>query len=142
MEISKLSSNKVLKQTSSISNKKLEKGFSEEFGSANKRERDRHLSKLLEEIKKKGKRVIDTHSVEAVHEYKSHIKEYLSLVLKDAYRIEKLRSIYNGNPSTLVEIVNEELNQLAQTVLVQEKGTISVVSKIEYIEGLLIDTYQ
>lgn len=142
MEISKLSSSKHIKQSSSISNKKLGKDFSEEFGSAAKRERDRQLNRLFEEIKKKGKQILETHSINAVHDYKNNIKEYLSLVLKDAYRVEKLRSIYSGNPATLVEIINEELNELAQTVLVQEKGTIAVVSKIEHIEGLLLDTYE
>lgn len=142
MEISKLSPGKQVKHTSGISNKKLDKDFAEEFGSAGKRERDRHLGKLLEEIKKKGRRIIETGSITAVHDYKKNIKEYLSLVLKDAYRVEKLRSIYNGNPATLVEIINDELNQLAQTILIEEKGTIAVVSRIEHIEGLLVDTYQ
>lgn len=142
MEISKLSPNKQIKNSQLVSSKKMNKDFAEEFGSAAKRERDKHLGRLLQEIKKKGKRIIDTGSMEAVREYKSHIKEYLSLVLKDAYRVEKIRSIYNGNPATLVEVINEELNQLAQAVLVQEKGTITIVNKIANIEGLLIDTYK
>lgn len=142
MEVSKLSSSDRVKNNSSISNKKVGKDFSEEFGSASKRERDRQLAKLIDTIKKKGKHIIETHSINAVHEYKSHIKEYLSLVLKDAYRVEKIRSMYSGNPATLVEVINEELNELAHTVLVQEKGTIALVNKIEHIEGLIVDTYQ
>lgn len=142
MEVSKLSGEKQIRNTPSISNKKLDRDFAQEFSSARKREKDKYLGRLLNEIKKKGKRVIETGSIEAVREYKNNIKEYLSMVLKDAYRVERLRSIYNGNPATLVEIINEELNELAQTVLVQEKGTIAVINKIEHIEGLLIDTYE
>jgi len=142
VEISKLSSNEHVKNNSSISSKKVGKDFSEEFGSASKRERDKQLSKLIDAIKRKGRHIIETHSINAVHEYKSHIKEYLSIVLKDAYRVEKIRSMYSGNPAILVEIINEELNELAHTVLVQEKGTITLVSKIEHIEGLLLDIYQ
>lgn len=142
MDISRVSSNKQVGNTSSISTKKPEKDFSEEFSSATKREKDKYLNKLIDDIKRKGKHIIETGSVAAVRDYKDTIKEYLSLVLKDAYRVEKLRSIYSGNPHTLVEIINKELDELAQTVLVEERGTIKVVNKIENIEGLLIDTYQ
>ncbi|KPU46305.1 hypothetical protein OXPF_00920 [Oxobacter pfennigii] len=142
MEISKVSSDKQVKQRSVVTNKKLDKNFSEEFSSANKRESENRLGRLFEEIKKKGKRIIETHSVTAVQEYKAHIKEYLTLVLKDAYRIKKLRSMYNGNPATVVDVINKELDELANTILVHEKGTIEVVNKITSIEGLLIDIYQ
>lgn len=142
MEISKLSSNKELKPSSSISNKKIDARFADEFNSASKRETEKQMGKLLEDIKRKGKQIIETRSISTVHEYKNHIKEYLSMVLKDAYRVEKLRSMYNGNPSTLIEIINEELNNLAECILVQEKDTISIVNMIEHIEGLLIDTYK
>lgn len=142
MEISKLTTNKGVKKTPSILSKKMDKGFAQEFDSAAKKEKESQLGHMLNNIKRKGKQIIETRNISVVHEYKDNIKEYLSLVLKDAYRIEKLRSIYNGNPSTLVEIINEELNHLAQAVLVQEKDTISVVNMIEHIEGLLIDTYK
>lgn len=128
--------------TTSISNKKVDGNFAEHFNSASKREREKHLEKLLDNIKKKGKQIIENHSISAVREYKENIKEYLSLVLKDAYRVEKLRSLYDGNPSTFVKIINDELNELAQAVLVEEKGTITVVNKIEHIEGLLVDIYR
>lgn len=142
MEISKLSTNKEVKQKTAISSKKMDKGFAEEFNSASKKEREKQIGNLLDKIKKKGKQIIETRSITAVHEYKNNIKEYLSLILQDAYRVARVRSMYNGNPSALVEIVNDELNKLAQNVLVQEKGTIEVVNLIEHIEGLLIDTYQ
>lgn len=142
MEISKLSTTKEINQKAAISSKKTDKGFSEEFNSASKKEREKQIGNLLDKIKKRGKQIIETHSISAVHEYKNNIKEYLSLILQDAYRVERIRSMYNGSPSTLVEIVNDELNKLAQNVLVQEKGTIEVVNLIEHIEGLLVDTYQ
>lgn len=142
MEISKLSSSKEVSQKASITSKKLDKGFSEEFNSAAKREKEKQIGKLLDSIKKKGKQIIETRSLSSVHEYKDQIKEYLSMVLEDAFRVEKVRSMYGGNPSTLVQVINDELNKLAQTVLVQEKGTIEVVNMIENIEGLLVDIYQ
>jgi len=141
MEISKLLPDKRTASIHLASKQKPAKDFNQELNSANKRQRDSHLHKLLEEIKKKGKRVIETGSINAVHEYKEHIREYLSIVLKDAYTVQKLRSIYN-NPATLVDIINRELDELAQTVLTEEKGTIKIVSKIERIEGLLLDTYK
>lgn len=142
MEISKLSSSKEVKQSNSISSKKVDKGFEDQFNSAAKKEKEKYIGKLLENIKKKGRQIIETRSVSVVHDYKDSIKEYLSLILGDAYKVERIRSMYNGNPSTLVEIVNEELNKLAQNVLVQEKGTIEIVNLIEHIEGLLVDVYQ
>lgn len=142
MEISRLSPKKDTRQTSSISNKKVSGSFSDEFNSAQSREKGKELGRLLDSIKRKGKRIIETRSITAVRQYKEDIKEYLSLVLKDAYRVEKLRSLYDGNPTTFVDIINNELNELAQAVLVEEKGTISVVNMIEHIEGLLVDIYR
>lgn len=141
MDINKISSNKPTLQSKSISMKKTGKDFSEEFSSATKREREKQLSKLLDNIKKKGKMIVETRSITVIHEYKDSIREYLSLALQDAYRVDKLKSIY-GNPSTLVDIINKELDSLVQTILVQEKDTIEVVNMIENIEGLLIDTYK
>ncbi len=141
MDINKISSNKPTLQSKSISMKKADKNFSEEFGSATKREREKQLGQLLHNIKRKGKMIVETRSITVVHEYKDSIREYLSLALQDAYRVDKLKSIY-GNPSTLVDIINKELDSLVQTVLVQEKDTIEVVNMIENIEGLLIDTYK
>lgn len=142
MEISRIGAKNDIKQASSISSKKADSNFADEFSSAKKRESDKQLGRLLDTIKKKGKQIIETRSITAVHDYKKNIKEYLSLVLKDAYRVEKLKSLYDGNPTTFVDIINEELNELTQTVLVQEKGTISVVNMIENIEGLLVDAYE
>jgi uncharacterized protein YaaR (DUF327 family) len=142
MEVSRVSNEGQVKSKSGVSSKNMKHDFSEEFGSAAKRERDKQLGKLLDDIKKKGRQVVETRSVAAVHDYKSRIKEYLSLVLKDAYRVDRLRSAYSGNPTTLVAIISEELDKLAQTVLVQEKDTISVVNMVDRIEGLLVDTYE
>lgn len=142
MEVPKLSSNKGLKQSKAISIKKIDKDFAEEFNSAAKKEKENQIGKLLENIKKKGRVIIETRSIAAVREYKDSIKEYLSLILKDAYRVEKIRSMYTGSPNTLVEIINSELDKLAQNILVEEHGTIEVVNMIEHIEGLLIDIYQ
>jgi Uncharacterized protein conserved in bacteria len=142
MDISRVSSNKQLTSTTSITTKKASQEFGSELSSASKRERDRYLNKLMDSIKKKGRQIIESGSIKAVHEYKNYIKEYLSVVLKDAYKVERLRSLYDGNPSVFVDIVNKELDELAQTVLVEEKGTIKVVNKIDNIEGLLLDVYK
>lgn len=142
MEISKTDPKHGVNYNKPISNKKIETGFSEQFNSATKRENDNHLGKLLDSIKKKGRQIIEDPNIGDVREYKKNIKEYLSLVLEDAYRVEKLRSLYDGNPSAFVKIINKELDELTQAVLVEEKGTISVVNKIEHIEGLLVDIYK
>ena len=141
MEISKVKFENQLPHSTLKSDKKNQKDFGNEFESASKRQRENQLSKLLDSIKKKGKQIIDTKSISAVHEYKNHVKEYLSIVLKDAYIVEKIHSIY-GNTTTLVAIINKELDSLANTVLLQEKDTIAVINKIENIEGLLLDTYE
>jgi uncharacterized protein len=139
LEISKVNVKKT--RSSPKSNKVVQKDFGNEFESANKRQREKQLSKLLENIKKKGRQIIETNSISAIHQYKNHIKEYLSIVLEDAYLVEKIHSMYN-NTTTLVAIINKELDSLANSVLQQEKDTLAVISKIENIEGLLIDTFQ
>ncbi|HBM80875.1 MAG: YaaR family protein [Clostridiales bacterium] len=141
MAISKITAQGKI-NTDNISNKKVSSGFKEQFSNAFKKETDKQLEKLLHSIKKSGREIIESQSITSVHKYKEEIKEYLSFVLKDAYRVAKLRSMYNGNSSTIVQIINKELDKLTQTVLSEEKGTLAVANMIEHIEGLLVDIYK
>lgn len=142
MDISKITNKNELPKLSSYQAKKASKSFSDSFNSATKEQRQKQLEKLLVNIKKKGKQIIETRSLSDIREYKNNIKEYLSIILEDSFKVQKLRSMYNGNPSVYVQIINEKLNELAQAVLEQENGNIKLINKIEEIEGLLLDSYQ
>src|SRR5690554_2319222 len=72
------------------------KNSSKDFKFSSEREKKENLKNLLHRINKKGKQIISTQSLRAVHEYRSMIQEYLSILLQDGFYIKKVDSPWNG----------------------------------------------
>lgn len=123
--------------------KRKSENFSSQFQFEDNRKRKQSLKKLLSKINKKGRQIIQTNSIKAVQEYKSMIREYLSLILQTGYKIKKIQSPWNGmNSMTIIKILDRELEELSQLVLKEQQGTIAIINKIDCISGILLDAYQ
>lgn len=123
--------------------KRKTENFSSQFQFADNRERKQSLEKLLSKIKKKGKQIIQTNSIKAVQEYKSMIREYLSLILQSGYKIKKIQSSWGGmNTMTIIKILDKELEELSQLVLKEQRDILAIINKIDCISGILLDAYQ
>ncbi|MTI67932.1 MAG: DUF327 family protein [Firmicutes bacterium] len=116
--------------------------FSQQFQNAKHKQDKEHLNKLFNKIKKKGKQVIDTQNIKAAYEYKKYIKEYLEYVLNCSYNVKKLSSMWGGEPLSIIDTINDELDSLVKLILKEEKETLKVVDKVSKIQGLLIDIHQ
>lgn len=140
MKITRTNSiNKDYKSPSKVHRKA--KDFTSEFNFTNDKEKKQHLKSLLKKINKKSKHIISTNSIRTVEEYKFMIQEYLSLIIQSGYKMKKIDSPWKGQQLTIVEILDQELEELSKLVL-EQNDTLAIIQKIDSISGLLIDSYK
>lgn len=118
------------------------KDFSQSFNLARDRKNEEELKKLLEDIKKKGNRLVISKCYADVKMYKNLIKEYLEGVLDYMYSIKKDMSFWQTQYYITVETVDQKLEELTQALLSEEKENIDVAATIDEIQGLILDIYR
>ena len=134
--INKTSINRDLKK---IDNKK---DFSQSFNHAKDRKSEEQLKKFVEDIKKKGNRLIITKCYADVRVYKKLIKEYLESVLQYMYDIKKDISFWQTQYFVTVDTIDEKLEELTKMLLSDEKDNLKIASTIDEIQGLVVDIYR
>lgn len=86
MEIGRVRRGSVTPERKSVSEKK---DFSQSFNKERQRKSEEQLKKLVDDIKKRGNKLILTKTYVDVVMYKKMIKEYLESVLKYMYETKK-----------------------------------------------------
>src|SRR3712207_4709274 len=97
---------------------------------------------MLEDIKKKGNRLVITKCYADVAAYKRMIKEYLESVLSYMYGVKKDISFWQTQYFITVDTIDEKLEELTEMLLSQEKDNLSIASTIDDITGLMVDIYR
>ena len=113
--------------------------FSASMDMEKREHRQQNLNKLLEKIKQAGKKLKESKNLNNIAEYKKYISEYLNFVLDNYYELrfsDRYRQIL-----VRVEIINKEVEELTKELLLQQKSNIDIISKVDKIEGLLIDLF-
>lgn len=140
MKITNLgSSSPVTSEKKQITSKK---DFSQNFNFARDRKNEEQLKEILDNIKKRGNRLVITKSYADVRGYKEMIKNYLESVLKHMYEIKKDISFWQTQYFITVETIDARLEELTQMLLSSEVGNLDVASKIDDITGLVLDIYK
>src|SRR5690606_8194626 len=102
------------------------------------------LEKLLQDITEQGKKVARFRSFKDLARYKRLIQQFLEEAVFDGLSVKETR---NFNPSNFshklitVEKIDEQLIQLTDDLLDQEKKTVDLLALIGEIEGLLVNLY-
>ena len=118
------------------------KDFSQSFNQAKERKSEEQLKKMVDDIKKKGNRLVITKTYADVRLYKKMIKEYLESVLQFMYDTQKDISFWQTQYFITVDTVDEKLEELTQAVLGEEKENMSIAATIDEIQGLIVDIYR
>lgn len=139
MRVQNINSNKGINIETKVN--KGKNGFDQSFSQAHKSKTKEELDDYLKDIKKIGERLSQTQNYSDVLNYKKAIKGYLKSVVEYAYSINKNTSFWEGNYFTTVKTVNEKLEDMTREFLYEQKENIDVASKVEEINGLLIDLY-
>ncbi|WP_315121614.1 YaaR family protein [uncultured Clostridium sp.] len=141
MEISRVGGNSPVRNSD---NKTVasKKDFSQSFSFARERKSEEQLKQMLEDIQKKGNRLVVTKCYADVAAYKRMIKDYLNSVLNYMYSIKKDISFWQTQYFITVETIDEKLQELTEMLLSEQKENLDVASSIDEITGLLVDIYK
>ncbi|MCL2841038.1 MAG: YaaR family protein [Defluviitaleaceae bacterium] len=100
------------------------------------------LQGLLSEITTQGKRVADHMDFGELKAYRSLITNFINEVVTHSHEFSRenfLDRRGRHHVYGIVRLVNKELDDLAQELLKQEKNSLSLLEKIDEINGLLLD---
>lgn len=122
-------------------NNKSKLDFSDSFNQTNKSKTKEELELYIKEIKTTGDRLSVTQNYTDVVKYKQVIKGYLKSIVDYVYTLDKKNSFWDTNYFTTVNTVNEKLEEITKELIYEQKNNINIASKIEEINGLLIDIY-
>lgn len=122
-------------------NTKSKADFSESFNQTNRSKTKEELDAYMVEIKKTGERLVTTQNYTDVIKYKHAIKGYLKSIVDYVYTLNKKDSFWDSNYFTTVNTVNEKLDEMTRELIYEQKENINMASKIDEINGLLIDIY-
>lgn len=116
--------------------------FSQSFSRERQRKSEEELKRMINDIKKRGARLITTKMYADVVYYKKMIKDYLESILKYMYDTKKDISFWQTQYFVTVDTIDEKLEELTQALLGDEKENINIAAKIDEIQGLIVDIYR
>ena len=100
------------------------------------------LQTLMGEITVQGKRVAEHVDFGELKRYRSLITDFINEVVTHSHEFSRenyLDRRGRHHVYGIVRLVNEELDELAQEVLKNEKDHLTILEKIDEIQGLLLD---
>lgn len=139
MEIGRVRSSGITQERKISSNKK---DFSQSFSQARDRKSQEQLKQMMDDIKKKGNRLVITKTYADVRAYKKMIKEYLQSVLQYMYDTKKDMSFWQTQYFVTVETIDGKLEELTEALLGDERENINIASTIDEIQGMIVDIYR
>ena len=118
------------------------KDFSQSFNQQRQKKSEEQLKKMIDDIKKRGNRLITTKTYVDVVMYKKMIKEYLESILEFMYDTKKDISFWQTQYYFTVDTIDAKLEELTQARLSDEKDCINVVAAVDEIQGMIVDIYR
>ena len=118
------------------------KDFSQSFNQQRQKKSEEQLKKMIDDIKKRGSRLITTKTYVDVVMYKKMIKEYLESILEFMYETKKDISFWQTQYYVTVDTIDAKLEELTQALLSDEKDCINVVAAVDEIQGMIVDIYR
>ncbi len=107
------------------------------------------VEELLDNIHEAGERLIEKPFMSSIKEYKKAVRKFVGYIVKKAYEaetdIQTRRFLKNGIPVfdekkwVKVRVVDEKLEKLASYIVQSQKNQLTILKKIEEIEGILVD---
>lgn len=116
--------------------------FSQSFNQAKERKNEEAIKKLIENIKKRGSKLIITKSYGDVRAYKRLIKEYLESILPYIYSTKRDISFWQTQYFITIDTIDKKLEELTEGMLSNEKEVLDVAKTIDEIQGLIVDIYK
>ncbi|MBN2440656.1 MAG: DUF327 family protein [Spirochaetales bacterium] len=100
------------------------------------------LSEFLDEVYRKGEELKDSPTLEHIKEYRWSIKRLLKAITDKMLALEEKVSgvnILKRKRFTLIKIIDTKMESLAAEILRSQHHQINILSKVDEINGLLVD---
>lgn len=120
------------------------KGFDSLVQSQTQKLRTEELNRLMSDITKQGEKVARYRSFKDLVRYKRLVKSFVDESVKFGMDLKQSHSwnMHGENRKlTLVQSVDDKLNELTEAILQQEKKSIDILGIIGEIKGLLVNLY-
>jgi len=138
-----------VKKTASTSKKKVNKveptvGFNEILALTEEDNDRQQLDEMLDDIRKKGRELSEKRDVEILLAYKEMVKSFVEEAVNFGLKVVERRGhgrVGKSKVMRMVSMIDEKMINLTEDLLVQEKSSIKLLSKIGEIEGLLLNLY-
>ncbi|WP_297423535.1 YaaR family protein [Clostridium sp.] len=139
MEIGRIRRGTITSERKIVSEKK---DFSGSFNQERHKRSEEQLNKMIDDIKKRGSKLVTTKTYVDVVMYKKMIKEYLESILKFMYDTKKDISFWQTQYFITVDTIDSKLEELTNALLSEERENINIASTIDEIQGLIVDIYR
>jgi len=100
------------------------------------------LEALLDEVHSAGDKLKDKQLPDNIVGYKNAVRSFMKYIVDRSYEVTESTSggnILKRKKFTQVQIIDQKLEQLAAGILSNQKDQLSLLGKIEEINGLLVD---
>ena len=102
------------------------------------------LQSLMEEITMQGNKLAKRRDVKDMRHYRGLVKEFLNEVVTRSHSFSRENFLDRRGRHRvygIIRLVDENLDQLAQELMKDEKDNLAILNKIGEIRGLLLDIF-
>ena len=102
------------------------------------------LSALMEQIDAEGKKLAKRRDVKDMRHYRSLVKDFLNEVVTHSHSFTRENFLARKGRHRvygIIRLVDDNLDQLAQELMRDEKDNLEILNKIGEIRGLLLDIF-
>ena len=102
------------------------------------------LNTLMEDITMQGERLYKRRDVKDMKRYRGLIKEFLNEVVTHSHTFTRENFLDRRGRHRvygIIRLIDENLDQLAQELMKDEKDNLAILDKIGEIRGLLLDIF-
>lgn len=102
------------------------------------------LNSLMEEITMQGERLSKRRDVKDMRHYRGLVKDFLNEVVTHSHAFSRENFLDRRGRHRvygIIRLIDENLDQLAQELMKDEKDNLAILGKIGEIRGLLLDIF-
>ena len=102
------------------------------------------LNSLMEEITMQGDKLAKKRDIRDMKKYRGLIKDFLNEIINRSHQFSRENFLDRRGRHRvygIIRLVDENLDQLAQELMKDEKDNLAILNKIGEIRGLLLDIF-
>lgn len=102
------------------------------------------LTLMMEDITQQGKKISKHMDVTDMRRYRALIKDFLNEVVNRSHQFSRENFLDRRGRHRvygIVKLIDSNLDELAQELIKEEKDHLAILSKIDEINGLLLDIF-